>query len=86
MACDAIRYTPAGIPIVEAVLSHQSQVSEAGQVRWVECEVTILAAGDLALQLSRISLNIELHTQGFLARKRRNSKALVYHLSHLSVT
>ena len=78
-----MRYTPAGIPIVEGILSHQSEQLEAGQSRRVECEVKLLAAGPLALLLTQIPLNAELNCQGFLAKKNRNSKTLIYHVTEL---
>ena len=43
---DVLRYTPAGVPIVSATLSHSSQQVEAGVERLVEFEMAALAAGD----------------------------------------
>ena len=44
----ALRYTPAGVPVVECVIGHQSEQIEAGSPRRVECEIPAIALGDTA--------------------------------------
>ena len=78
---EAVRYTPAGIPIVAAKLSHQSVQSEAGVERTVEMEIPAIAADRVALRLDRLALGSELKLEGFLAPRRRNTRALVLHLT-----
>jgi len=36
---DPVRYSPAGVPIAEAVILHRSSQSIATQTRQVECEL-----------------------------------------------
>lgn len=78
---EAIRYTPAGIPIVSCRLSHQSVQQEAGQSRTVDMEVPAMAVDALALKLDRIALGSALRVEGFLAPRRRQARSLVLHLT-----
>ena len=77
---DIVRYSPAGIPIEAARLSDSSEQVEAGISRRVEFELPALAAGQLAQQLERAELGAMYRFSGFMARKNRNSKSLVFHL------
>ncbi len=78
---DAKRYTPAGIPIVSARLLHASEQVEAGITRQVEFDMTATAAGQIAEMLERAEMGQVFRFTGFMARKNRNSKALVFHLT-----
>ncbi|WP_090176191.1 MULTISPECIES: primosomal replication protein N [unclassified Duganella] len=81
---DAIRYTPAGMPIVNAVLQHRSQQVEAGIVRLSEFEITALAAGEISGRFSQTPLAGLYQFTGFLNKKSRNSKSLVFHIIDFS--
>ena len=78
---DAKRYTPAGIPMVSARLLHNSEQVEASVVRRVEFDMAAIAAGQIAEMLERAELGQMFRFCGFIARKNRNSKALVFHLT-----
>lgn len=80
---DVKRYTPAGIPIVSARLLHVSDQVEAGINRKVEFELVAMAAGQLADQLEQAEMGQVFRFGGFMARKNRNSKALVFHLTEI---
>lgn len=82
---EAIRYTPAGIPIVGLKLSHQSVQREAGADRTVEMEISAIAADRVALRIDRVALGTELKLEGFLAPRRRNVKALVLHVTEFEL-
>ena len=75
-----LRYTPAGIPIVSATLRHSSQQLEAGIERLVEFEIAALAAGEISGRFNQAELGGIFQFTGFLARKNRNSKSLVFHI------
>jgi primosomal replication protein N len=81
---DVLRYTPAGVPIVSATLAHGSQQVEAGGERLVEFEITAMAAGEISGRFARAELGAAHLFTGFLARKNRNSKALVFHIIDFS--
>lgn len=77
----ALRYTPAGIPIASATLVHSSTAREANLVRQVEVEISAIAAGEISQRFNEIELDVEMEFTGFLARKNRNSKSLVFHVT-----
>ncbi|CAN5822616.1 primosomal replication protein N [soil metagenome] len=77
----ALRYTPAGIPIATAVLMHGSQQEQAGTQRQVEFEIAAIAAGVISKRFLEIQLGTCMIFTGFLARKNRNSKSLVFHIT-----
>jgi primosomal replication protein N len=77
---DVLRYTPAGVPIVSAILMHSSQQDEAGVARQVEFEIPAFAAGEISGRFGSAELGASYRFTGFLAKKNRNSKALVFHI------
>jgi len=77
---EVLRYTPAGMPIVNAVLQHSSQQMEAGIARLTEFDIAALAAGEISGKFSQAPLGGLYQFSGFLARKSRNSKSLVFHI------
>jgi primosomal replication protein N len=82
---EAIRYTPAGIPIVALRLAHRSVQREAGMDRTIEMDVPAVAADKVALRIDRVALGTELVVSGFLAPRRRNARALVLHLTEFEL-
>ena len=78
---DAMRYTPAGVPVVTGVLGHLGRHSEAGGEREINVEVNVLAAGDMARLLDAAPVGASLQTGGFVAAKSLRNKALVLHLT-----
>lgn len=81
---DVLRFTPAGVPIVGAILMHDSQQVEAGVARQVAFEIPALGAGEISGRLESAELGAAYCFDGFLARKNRNSKALVFHIIDFS--
>jgi primosomal replication protein N len=81
---DVLRYTPAGVPIVSATLMHSSQQVEAGVPRLVEFEIPALAAGEISGRFSQAELGSVHQFTGFLAKKNRSSKSLVFHIIDFS--
>ena len=77
---DIVRFSPAGIPIVAARLSHSSEQVEAGISRKVDLELAALAAGQIAQKLEQAELGARYRFNGFMACKSRNSKSIVFHL------
>ena len=67
--------------MVSARLLHQSQQLEAGIVRMVEFEIAALAAGEISGRFSQAALGGVFQFDGFLARRNRNSKGLVFHIA-----
>ena len=80
-----LRYTPAGIPIASALLMHSSQQVEAKVGRLVEFEMQAIAAGEISDRFNNIAMDVEVEFTGFLARKNRNSKSLVFHVTDFEI-
>jgi primosomal replication protein N len=68
------------MPIVNATLQHRSQQMEAGIARLSEFEVSAVAAGDISGRFSQAPLAGLYQFTGFLNKKSRNSKSLVFHI------
>jgi len=81
---EMLRYSPAGIPIVSAKLTHSSQQLEARVLRQVEFEISALAVGEISGRFGQLELGKMHLFTGFLARKNRNSKSLVFHVIEIS--
>jgi primosomal replication protein N len=77
----ALRYTPAGVPVSEGVLEHASQQEEAGAMRQVTCEMTVVALGESARWLQAAPLGGVFRLTGFLAAKNRHGKTPVLHVT-----
>ena len=77
---EMLRYSPAGIPIVSAKLTHSSQQLEAQVLRLVEFEISAIAVGEISGRFNQLELGKNHQFTGFLARKNRNSKSLVFHI------
>lgn len=77
---DALRHTPAGIPVLKFKLRHESTQLEAGVDRRVACEIEGIAFEREARLLATAALGLELTLKGFLDRKSRDSNRLVLHV------
>jgi len=78
---DVLRYTPAGIPVVSAVLRHSSEQIEAKTPRQIDLDIAAIAAGEISGRFNQAELGEMFQFTGFLARKNRNSKSLVFHVT-----
>ena len=78
-AIEPLRYTPAGVPLLNFRLLHRSQQAEAGLKRQVECEVNGVAMAEVAVALSRLKPGQAARVKGFLNRKNRMSAQLIFH-------
>ena len=64
-----MRTTPAGIPIARFVLAHCSRQKEAGQMREVECRLTVVVSGKpLTGKVQGLPAGSQLKVTGFLSR------------------
>ena len=77
-----LRYTPAGIPAVNFILEHGSEVLEAGVNRQVKLTIKAVAFGMLAEQAVKLSLGKPFRFTGFLINAR-TSKGVVFHIQAL---
>jgi len=75
----ALRYTPAGLPALDFRLEHESEVSEAGQLRQVKVAIKAVAFGSVAETLRQQAIGSNWCFTGFLATPR-NGKHPVLHI------
>lgn len=78
----ALRYTPAGIPAINLVLEHESEILESGVNRKVKLTMRAVAFGTLAEQTVRLALGKAFRFTGFLINAR-TSKGVVFHIQAL---
>ncbi len=80
---EPLRFTPAGIPIVNFSIVHGSTQMEAGAARMVRCEVPAMAVGQLAEQVSRQAPGRECVVSGFVAARSLKNAQLVLHVNEI---
>lgn len=74
-----LRHTPAGIPVLHLVLSHQSTLEELGMPRKVALQLRAVAFGSIAEQLAvSPCFGQPLRWQGFLAQARQGQGVLFH--------
>ncbi len=78
-----LRYTPAGVAVIEFEISHASHQMEAGVSRQVTCDVFAVALGQMALTISGIKTGSMVKLTGFITKKSRNNQQLVLHVDHV---
>ena len=78
---EAVRFTPAGIEVFEAVLHHRSEVVEAGKVRKLEFDFNAVSYGALARRLNGMEIGAEIQFKGFLAPKSMRTRRLTVHIT-----
>ena len=76
----AVRYTPAGLPALDMLLKHASEVSEDGQPRKISLEIKAVAIGAITRPAGAIALGGSANFAGFLGATR-NGRGLVFHLT-----
>ncbi|MEP6964118.1 MAG: primosomal replication protein N [Polaromonas sp.] len=77
-----LRYTPAGIPALNLILEHESEIVETGVPRKVKLTVRAVAFGVLAEQTVKLALGQAFRFTGFLVNAR-TSKGVVFHIQAL---
>ena len=80
---DALRQTPAGVPILRGCLEHFSQQIENGAPREVRFETDFVLLGDLARLLAQAPLGTSLIAQGFMAARSAKSRQGVMHITSI---
>lgn len=80
---EPLRFTPAGIPVINFNVVHGSSQIEAGISRLVQCEIRAMAIGQLAEMISRQRPEKECTVIGFLAAKNRKNSQIVLHVNEI---
>ncbi len=75
----AIRYTPAGLPVIDLILAHSSSMQEAGTLRQVNATVKAVAIGSVAERIQTQPIGSVWRFRGFLATPK-NGKNVILHI------
>lgn len=78
-----IRYTPAGVAVIDFTINHASQQTEAGISRQVFCEIVSIALGQMATTIAALKMDAIIKATGFLNRKSQRSQQLVLHVNQV---
>jgi primosomal replication protein N len=69
------------MPLIDCVLHHVSEASEAGGLRQVELEAPAIAFEGVARRLADAGLDETYRFTGFVANRSRKSKRTVFHIT-----
>ncbi len=78
-----LRYTPAGIAVLNFTVNHASWQMHGGAKRNVECEIQALALDEIAKSAAKLKVGAPVRLTGFLARKSHDSTQLVLHVNNV---
>jgi primosomal replication protein N len=80
-----IRYTPAGVAVIEFTINHVSRQKEAGIARQIIFDILAVALGPLALTVAGFEINDTVKLTGFINRKSHMNYQLVLHTDHIEL-
>ena len=78
---DAPRSTPGGVAALKLTLHHQSTQHEAGRDVAVEVEMQVVAYGEVAEAMAKVSEGDRISVKGFLSRRNQYSPMPILHLT-----
>lgn len=78
-----LRYTPAGIPRIGLKIRHISEQQEAGVTRQVQCDIPVVALGQVAQKAAQFEIGQEVRVEGFLAQRSLRIAQLVLHVENI---
>jgi len=81
MRIDKKRFTPAGLPIINFLIEHRSIQSEAGLDKEVNLVIDSVIIGRLTNR--EIKIGEKLFFEGFLEKRSKNSKQIIFHISKI---
>ncbi|MEY4767293.1 MAG: primosomal replication protein [Pseudomonadota bacterium] len=81
----SLRYTPAGLPALDVVLNHESEVTEAQLPRKVKLDVKAVAMGPVANRLAQVAVGELIELEGFLGAPR-NGRGVLLHITDFTAS
>ena len=78
-------YTPAGIAVFEARFHYDGQQFEAGAMRKIEFDFTVMSFADTAARLDKVELGKTLDMKGFIAQRSLRSSKLTVHITEFKI-
>ena len=86
VAKSALRYTPAGVAVLEASFEHEGTVIEGAGERTLAFEFSATALGAVAQALDREPLGQSMMLEGFIAPRTRRTTRLVVHVTEYKIS
>jgi primosomal replication protein N len=80
-----LRYTPAGVPVLNLTISHESSKLEDSKPRNVIFDIPAKLIGNLAEKGQQLILGQQIYITGFLAKKSIRSAQLVLHVTDFEI-
>ncbi len=80
-----LRYTPAGVAVIEFTINHVSRQKEAGVARQIIFDILAVALGQLALTVAEFKVDSAIKLTGSLNRKSHLNQQLVLHIDHIEL-
>ncbi len=85
VAKSALRYTPAGVAVLEASFEHEGTVTEDAGERALAFEFSAIALGAVAQAIDREPLGTPMVLEGFIAPRTRRTTRLVMHVTEYKI-
>lgn len=80
-----LRYTPAGVAVIDFTINHVSRQKEAGVARQIIFDILAVALGQLALTVAEFKINNTVKLTGFINRRSHLNHQLVLHTDHIEL-
>ncbi len=78
----ALRYTPAGLPVLDVSLKHESEFLQHGLLRKVSVSLNARAFGDLIADIQGMQIGSTGCFEGFLG-SFRNGHGVLFHINRI---
>ncbi|MDH5551899.1 MAG: primosomal replication protein N [Nitrosomonas sp.] len=79
-----LRYTPAGVAVVEFSIRHQSKQINADTSRQVMCDISAIAFEQIAMLMIKLKIGARVKLTGFLTKKSHNNQQLILHVINVT--
>jgi primosomal replication protein N len=81
----ALRFSPAGVALVEFTIAHRSEQKEANALRKLDYVLHAIAAEEMAQKIAQLPAKCTVKATGFLAKASRTDSALVLHVQNIEL-
>jgi primosomal replication protein N len=78
-----LRYTPAGLPVLDVGLKHESEFLQHGLLRKVSVSLNARAFGDVIAEIRHMPIGSTACFEGFLG-SFRNGRGVLFHINRIS--
>ncbi len=78
-----LRYTPAGVAVLEFSIRHQSIQLNEGISRQIKCDISAIAIEKTAMTINKLEIGCRVKLTGFLAKKSQLNQQLILHVNNV---